>query len=109
MSNAKFKAIRCIISRGGFSDERLFRIDAGGMKYEGVASRQHMWSREGVPLADGEPPIGENIEGLVAARIIKIEDGRALVSVPDGEVITISTDQLVDRPTVRVAENVSVG
>ena len=108
MRHPTLKAIACTISRGGFSDERVFSIDIGEIKYSGVASRRHMWTAEGKPLEEGEPPLGKNLSGLVAARVIQVEtDGRVLVSIPDGEVITMPADQLVDRPA-GVGEHVPV-
>ena len=108
MRNTRMKAIACEISRGGFSDERVFSIPVNGQNYQGVASRRHMWTRDGRIIEDGEPPLGKVIPGLIAARILEIKDEDiATVSIPDGEVITIPVSQLLDRPTV--GEHVSLG
>jgi hypothetical protein len=99
MRDSRFKAIKCKISRGGFSDERVFAFEVGGEQYQGVASRRHMWSSNGKPIEDGEPPLGKTIDGLVAARILEVANDQAIVSIPDGEVVTMPLTQLVERPT----------
>ena len=98
MNGERLKAIACEISRGGFSEERVFAISLKGISHRGVASRRHLWNSDGASIEEGEPPISEIIKGIVAARILKIVQERALVSIPDGEVITIPIDALVDRP-----------
>jgi hypothetical protein len=62
-------------------------------------------------IDDGEPPLGEEISGFVAARIIEIDPNDcncATVSIPDGEVITIPISQLVERPAT-VGDHVPLG
>lgn len=109
MNPHKFKAIECTISRGGFSDERVFAFQIGDKTYSGVASRRHMWDKNRQPIEDGEPPLGQKIKGFVAARIVTIEsDESATVSIPDGEVIKIPIALLVDRPA-QVEDHVSLG
>jgi len=99
MNDGKLKAIPCDISRGGFSDERVFSISIDGVNHSGVASRRHMWTVAGDQVEEGEPPIGKVIKGFVAARIIRVIDKQeVMVSIPDGEVITIPIGALVDRP-----------
>lgn len=99
MNNSQFKAIKCLISRGGFSEERVFDLN-GSVNHQGAASRRHMWTIKGKPLDEGEPPIDRVISGLVAARILEIHGDHALVSIPDGEVIKIPLNELVDRPVL---------
>jgi hypothetical protein len=96
----KLVAIRCKISRGGFSGERVFHISMGATNHSGIGSRLHMWNRDGIPIGEGEPPIGEEMNGLVAARVLQIKGDIATVTVPDGEVIDISVAELSDRPSV---------
>lgn len=99
MQDTKFKALPCKISRGGFSDERVFSIILDSLNYAGVASRRYFWTSDQEALPEGEPPIGQEIVGIVAAHVIETRpDGTALVSVPDGEVITVPVRSLLDRP-----------
>jgi hypothetical protein len=108
-NNPRLKAIVCTISRGGFSDERVFSFRYDGKEYSGVASRRHMWKQDGSPIEDGEPPVGQKIPGLVAARVIEAKgENRALISVPDGEVIEVPSGVLVDRPTAGVGQHVPI-
>ena len=100
MRNTRLKAIPCTISRGGFSEERVFTFELNGEQYKGIASRRHMWTAEGKPLESGEPPVGQEITGLVAARVLEVDTAQtAKVSIPDGEVVTLPLTQLVDRPS----------
>lgn len=106
MRSNRFKALRCKISRGGFSDERLFTLPSG---CSGVASLQYVWHNDGRPLEEGEPPLGQVIDGQVAVRVIEVaENGGALVALPDGQSAEVAADELIDRPS-RVGEHVSVG
>lgn len=104
---SKFKAIPCKISRGGFSGERVFEIAIGETNHSGVGSRLHMWKLNGDMIEEGEPPLGEKMDGIVAARVLSVEEGVATVSIPDGEVITILAEELLDRPAVN--QHVSIG
>jgi hypothetical protein len=110
MKNSRLKAIRCTISRGGFSDERVFKFAHNGQEYKGIASRLHMWKSDLTPVEEGEPPLGQTIDGFVAARIIEVVAGGStvMVSIPDGEVITIPIASLEDRPIVEAGEHVSI-
>ena len=103
MRSANLKAIACEISRGGFSDERVFSFEG----YSGVASRTHMWTKEGQALEEGEPPVGQTIDGLVAVRILEAKGQTVLVSVPDGGVIEVPVALLVERPS-GVGQHVSI-
>jgi hypothetical protein len=106
MHSNRFKALRCTISRGGFSDERVFTLPSG---YSGVASLSYVWHEDGRPLEEGEPPLGQTIDGQVAVRVIEIaENGGALVVLPDGQSAEVTLDELIDRP-LRVGEHVSLG
>jgi hypothetical protein len=100
------KALACTISRGGFSDERVFEIK--GTSHKGVCSRSHLWKEDGNPLEPGEPPIGQVIDGFVAARILEVRGDHVTVSIPDGEVLTVAIAELVDRPS-GVEQHVSLG
>lgn len=109
MSSSKFKAINCRISRGGFSDERVFLLSLPEGEYSGVASHRYLWNSDGSPLKEGEPPHGEVIEGSIAVRVVEVFDsGGVLVSLPDGEVIQMPVTALIDRPTA-VGQHVPIG
>lgn len=106
MHSNRFKALRCRISRGGFSDERVFSLASG---YSGVASLQYVWHDDGRPLEEGEPPLGRTIDGQIAVRVVEVAgNGMALVALPDGQSAEVAADELIDRPT-RVGEHVSLG
>lgn len=107
MDNSRHRAIRCEISRGGFSDERIFVIPIENGFYEGIASRRHMWTVDGGSIEEGEPPVGQKLEGLVAARVLSTRPGSGFVtvSVPDGEVVEVPVASLVNRPA---GEHVSI-
>ena len=93
-------ALDCRITRGGFSDERIFRVpQSSGDDYQGIASRRYCWGPGDRLLAENEPPSDEKwIKGKVAARVIGVRGDDVQVSVPDGEVITVSRGQLRARP-----------
>lgn len=106
MRSNQLKALHCKISRGGFSDERVFTLPSG---YSGVASLQYVWHEDGRPLEEGEPPVGQIVDGQVAVRVLEVaEGGQTLVSLPDGGTAEVPADMLIDRPS-RVGEHVSLG
>jgi len=110
MRNTNLKAIACKISRGGFSDERVFSFKVADEEYSGVASRGHMWDANGKPIEDGEPPLGDIMDGYVAVRVLEARaDATALVSVPDGGVVEMPLNQLEDRPSGVGQRNVPIG
>jgi hypothetical protein len=85
----------------------VFSISEGGVVHSGVGSRFHMWKSDGSPIDEGEPPINQVIDGLVAARIVRDDGDTVLVAVPDGEVIRISSGALSDRPSA--SQSVPIG
>lgn len=99
MSNMA-KALRCVIARGAFSDERIIRIKLPQDEYIGVASRRFCWGKGDRSLDENEPPAGKTIEGKVAARVIEMDGAdKVRVSVPDGTVLTVPADSLLERPS----------
>lgn len=89
-------AVSCVISRGAFSDERIFEIrTATGEPYCGVASKSYCWTPDGRPL---QLDNGHAVPGIVAARLLKKENAAALVSVPGGDFIQIALDMVIERP-----------
>jgi hypothetical protein len=100
MSSINAKALRCVLSRGAFSDERIIRIKLPEGEYVGVASRRYCWGKGDKPLDENEPPAGKAIEGKVAARVIEMDgEENVHVSVPDGTVLTVPADLLLERPS----------
>jgi hypothetical protein len=100
MANSQSIALLCTISRGGFTDERVFRIQvADGSTYVGACARQYCFTRGRVPLKREQPERGKTIDGLVfATRVREEQDGVALVSVPDGAVLPVKVDQIKELP-----------
>lgn len=103
-------ALACRISRGGFSDERVFEIDTPDGVFSGVVSRRYCWGPNDQLLEEGEPPLGETISGKIAAKVIEFDEATRtlLVSVPDGQVITVGASAVLIRPG-EVGINVPVG
>ena len=107
MPAAQRVALECEITRGGFSDERIFKILLPSGEYTSLASRQYCWDDNDEPLQEDQPAAGRTIRGKVAARVIEVNDTGVLVSVPDGEAITVAAAQLLERPA-KVGAHVSV-
>jgi hypothetical protein len=96
MPAAQPNAVRCTLSRGGFSEERIFRIKLpGGKMHVGAAPRQYCYHRKGLLLGPDEPAPKAQIDGKIVVRILR-EDGpgRILVYLPDGDVVPVTEDQL---------------
>jgi hypothetical protein len=87
--------VPCEISRGGFSSERVFRVDLGtnadGSRktFLGSAPLPYCRTSSGKPLGPDEPPPGKRIPGFVAARVIRKENETAWLSFPDGSVAQV--------------------
>jgi len=110
MANSESLALPCKITRSGFSNERVFRIEvADGSIYVGACPRQYCFTGTGQPLKENQPAEkGKIIEGLVLASRVREEgDGIILVSVPDGAVLPVKTAQIQKAPR-EVAPNVPV-
>lgn len=101
MSAFRTVYVRCEFTRGGFAHERIFSIpapDRGGV-YRGVAYIAYCHRLDQTQLPEEEPPAGQKMTGLVAARVIEEkEDGRLTVQVPDGELCDIEAS-IVEGPT----------
>ena len=89
MTDTRHVRIQCKISRGGFSGEKVFRMQlADGTEHVGAAPTAYCYDAQGRPLGAGGPPAP--VAGLLTARIIeRYEDGTCLVSVPSGEVLRV--------------------
>jgi hypothetical protein len=94
-----YVGIRCEFSLGGFSAERIFRIELpNGKLYTGAAPVYYCYPQEQPSKGKGISK-GEKWEGKVAARIVHQENGgKALVSIPDGEVIVVDASQIEALP-----------
>lgn len=109
MSRTRLIALRCKVIRGVVSDERAFEIAlADGKCYSGVAPVHYFWDDDGARLSDDVPEDDQEIAGKVAARLLERDNDAALVSIPDGSVVRVKVDQMVDRPS-EVVIHVPVG
>jgi hypothetical protein len=87
--------VDCQISRSAFSDERVFRITlTDGSEHVGAASANYFRKNDGSPLAEDEPPANRRVKGKVAARVVSSSGDIVCVSLPDGEVVNVSSNQL---------------
>jgi hypothetical protein len=89
--------LECTISRSPFSGERIFSVLLpNAQEHEGAASPEYFLNEKGKPLQPVEPRAGKDIKhGRVMARFISyVEDDTALVSLPDGSVVTVTNAQL---------------
>ncbi len=86
----------CQLSRGGFSDERVFRVAlANGETHIGAALVEYCYTSEGQPLGDDQPEKGKPIKGLLDAWVVQTRaDDQVLVSVPDGSVLVVKKSQI---------------
>lgn len=115
MRQRRLVAIPCTLDPGMFSSERVFRVTmADGKTYQGIAPSHFCWNEKGVLVSENGPAQSE--KGLVAARLVEIlDDEQNAVELPDGEVIAVRVEHMVDRPTVitppkpETAPNVLVG
>ena len=101
-SDKQLVALKCELSPGGFSGERIFEIWlANGDLYKSIAPRQFCWNEEGKLVEENEPSDGNKIPGKVAARLIDhLDENQVIVEVPDGQIIAVNKeDIIVPRPT----------
>jgi hypothetical protein len=100
MNHGEMVLLRCRISRGGFSGERVFRIPQADSSEEhiGAASVDYCSHIDRTPIEFEEPAKGDRIDGLVEARVIENGGDTVIVALPDGETIRTKTDQVAYRP-----------
>lgn len=100
MMNSEQIAILCQLSRGAFTDERIFRIKlAEEGTYTGACPRQYCYTREGKLLKTEQPEKGKQVSGLILARrVADPGEGSVLVSVPDGEVLAVMAEEIRPAP-----------
>jgi hypothetical protein len=95
-------AVRCAISRGGFSSERVFRVRlADGGEYVGVGPVPYFFTDQKEPLSADQPAQrGERIPGHVAAYILGNGTQEALtVYVPSGDVLVVKAAEVSNYPS----------
>jgi hypothetical protein len=93
-------ALPCKISRGIVSDERAFEIELSGKRcHVSVAPAHYFWNEKNVPLGKDEPSGDQEINGKIAARLLEHQNGTALVSIPDGNVVSVEVGAISERPT----------
>jgi len=92
--------VRCLISRGGFSSEKVFRVKlADGTEHIGAAPARYYFTVAGQPMAPDQPPQRlDQVEGFLTGRIIAEEGDDILVSVPLGEVLRVKKTQATEFP-----------
>lgn len=98
--------IPCKVSSGAFSGEFSVEIKLyDGSSYTEIVPIQYCWNHKKQRIEAEEVEAGP-VEGLVAVRVLQVQDDRADVSFPGGEVVEVSKGDLEERP--RVLDDVSV-
>jgi hypothetical protein len=95
-------AVRCAISRGAFSSERVFRVQmAEGGEYVGVGPVQYFFTDQKEPLSADQPAQrGERIPGHVAAYLLRNGNQELLkVYVPSGDVLDVKAAEVSNYPS----------
>src|SRR5437764_7302139 len=89
--------VRCWISRSGFSSERVSRLElASGNIQTGAAPLDYCFSQNQKPLGPDQPAAGQQVQGLVSARVVREEaDGTCWVHLPSGDVVQVTSSSLV--------------
>jgi len=91
------KTLECKLGPGAFSGQRTFEVTlADKTIHVGLAPRIYCWTRDG--KHQPEVQNGETLEGLIAARVLKMTNGHTRVEIPDGEVVEVATNALKDLP-----------
>jgi hypothetical protein len=97
----KFVFVKCTVYRGAFSDERVFEVPEAEIDdqtgYTGVAPLHYFQKQDANPFSASEPAPGQNLPGMLAARMISNGGDKARVAIPDGEGITVPLALLAKR------------
>jgi hypothetical protein len=103
-------AIRCQISRGGFSGERVVRLRCvDGTQKKGLAPTNYCWNANQIPLGENEPANGQTMEGYVAARELEQPaPNQVMIEIPDGEVMIVPKESIIPRPSAEKSAHVPV-
>jgi hypothetical protein len=92
-------AVRCRISRGGFSSERVFRVTmASGVEHVTAGPVEYFFDENQQRLQADQPPRGVTLAGYVTARVVEQKNDTVLVSVPSGEVLWLGMNEIVEHP-----------
>jgi hypothetical protein len=94
-------AVRCQISRSGFSSERVFRITLpNGGEYVGAGPVEYFFDENRRRLAADQPAQREvRIPGFVAGRVVTAEPVAVpLLSLPSGDVVRIGRSEITEYP-----------
>jgi hypothetical protein len=93
---SKLFRIPCTISRGGFTEERVFELNLEGLRVKGAAPLDYFTDNRKKPLSPDVPPIGQTIQGFIAAKLVDADDdnGTMILSLPSGDVIEIRSDNV---------------
>lgn len=84
--------IHCQVAPGAFSGELQFEIILNGEKHRGLAARRYVLTTERKPIGE----VTTEVPALIYGRILSdLENGKVLVSIPDGEVVSVKMDKLV--------------
>lgn len=82
--------MKCKLYPSAFSGEVVFQVDTKiGKSYEGVAPKHYV-----------EPSTQltkDGIDGQVKVRVLKNGGNEARVSVPDGQILTVSADKVHEK------------
>jgi hypothetical protein len=100
--------LACKIFPGAFSGEFTFHISLdNGTDHIGLAARQYFWDKGGKPIT--QPP-ERGVDGYIAVRVLERgpEEDSVIISVPDGEVLTLKKNRLLSTPR-ESSPHVSVG
>ena len=80
--------IECKLYPSAFSGEVVFQVDTTmEQSYEGVAPKHYVVEPSTQPTKDG-------IDGQVKVRVLNNGGKEARVSVPDGQILTVSADKV---------------
>ena len=90
--------LKCDLSRSAFSGERIFKVDLQNDEdaYEGVAPIGYCYDISGNQLPADKPEENQYTEGRVSTKVIKNGGIIATVLVPDGEIIEVSAELVVE-------------
>ena len=90
------------IERGGFGNERTYRVrTADGDEHIGIALWTYCYNEKKQQVED-EPEIGQEIPGFVIAKLIKNGGNQAKVEFPDGGICNVAATDIQPEPLSRV-------